>query len=602
MTTLAALNDTLLSQGKVLEEVSDNTAKTSGAIDRFVSYMEGKKGDDLEAQRELKKSLMQKVTGGAAAAGGAVKRGASSFSENFKFPGGLLTGAGLTALGASLMGGLGRRAIPAAIGAVFADEIGDWVTSATGKKELGEAAERATLGASFGLLLGKRFALLGGIIGGLATEENVKLVTEIGQNLKEAAAKLNIPIPSLENLQEGVTKGLEGIKAITEGDFQGFVDNLLPALGVIGATGLLIAPGPFMRGLKNIARFAGTRKGGRLLAIAAAVAAGTYVYDNFFDGIVGDDGSGEITTEDIVGGAAIAGGAALAAKGATKMVRRGPTAAEVAEQTKANSKMPPKVVGTVKGKNVVRSKAGNLAIQGADGQATTNIVKESDLDKAKWWKRFPRLSKFAAFPGSSILFAALDAVGAAQIMADPQSTDKQKAEEIGGLIGGALGSAGFIKLGTILGGAAGTAGFPGVGTLLGGFTGGALLGTAGYFFGNSMGRDLMGWFMGTSDGNEYAGKRGDRSRRRKSQGISGTMMDESYSPPPSQISKPPIDSGVPSGAAQMYKDPIMQLGTAPTITGQIGDNVVSNNAFNNLPQSAVDPFDNNSMLWGAAVP
>jgi hypothetical protein len=40
----------------------------------------------------------------------------------------------------------------------------------------------------------------------------------------------------------------------------------------------------------------------------------------------------------------------------------------------------------------------------------------------------------------------------------------------------------------------------------------------------------------------------------------------------------------------------------PTITGQIGDNVVSNNAFNNLPQSAVDPFDTNSMLYGTAAP
>ena len=606
MTTLAALNDTLLSQGKVLEEVSDNTAKTSGAIDRFVSYMEGKKGDDLEAQRELKKSLMQKVTGGAAAAGGAVKRGASSLGEQFKLPGGLLGGAGLTALGASLMTGLGRRGVPAALGVVFADEIGDWVTSQTGKQELGDAAERATLGGSFGLLLGKRFGLIGAAVGALATDENMEKLGTLGENLKTALDDLKIKLPDLSKVmmafQEGVGKGLDGVNALITGDWDTLGENFKETAGLLAGMALLIAPGPFMAGLKGFVKFGRSPLGKRFLAIAAAVAAGTYVYDKFFDG----DAEDGIGVEDVAGGAAIAGGTALAAKGVSKMVRRGPTAAEIAEQKAVNSKMPPKVVGTVNGKNVVRSSKGNLAYAGADGKATTNLVSEADAKKMKapgtggssaWWKKFPKLRLLRNLPGSTVLFAALDAIGAAQIMADPTSSDREKANAIGGLLGGVLGGAGFAKIGGLLGAAAGTAGFPGLGTLIGGVGGTAAFGTLGYFAGDWLGKKIMNYLMDSGAIDPSAKAPGTPSG-----GISGTMMDESYSPPPSQISKPPLDSGVPSGAAQMYKDPIMQLGTAPTITGQIGDNVVSNNAFNNLPQSAVDPFDNNSMLWGAAVP
>ena len=69
----------------------------------------------------------------------------------------------------------------------------------------------------------------------------------------------------------------------------------------------------------------------------------------------------------------------------------------------------------------------------------------------------------------------------------------------------------------------------------------------------------------------------------------------------SQIVKPQVDSGI-TASSQANIDPNMRMYTPPLVAGQIGDTVVSNNAFNNLPQSAVDPFDNNSMLYGYAVP
>ena len=601
MSTLADINKNLDDNEKLLGDISENTSRTSRAIDRFVAFMEGKEYDDLENRREAGKKKAAEAAEPRRSSRGSESRSGSGrpgLFENFDTRS-LLTGAGLTALGTSLFGGLAKRGIPAAIAVTFADEIGNYIESATGQAELGAAAERATIGGAFGLMLGKRFALLGTILGAFATPDNLERIEGIGENLQTKFEEFNLKFPVMgdlfEKMQTMVGNGLDGILALTAGDFDGFIENFGESAALIGAMGLLIAPGPFIGMLKALTKFGRGPLGKRFLAIGAAVAAGTFVFDKFFGE---GDGPG---TDDIAGGAAIAatGGAAAYAGAKYLQSRRGPTPDEIAEQSARNSKMP-KVVGTVGGKNVVRSKAGNLTIQGADGQATTQVVQDADLDKPKWWKRFPRLARFAAFPGSGILFAAMDAVGAAQIMADPQATDKQKAEEIGGLIGGVLGAGGFAKLGAILGGAAGTAGFPGVGTLLGGAAGSALLGTAGYFFGNSMGRDLMSWFMGTGDGTENAGKRGDR-RNRRGGSVSATTMDESYNPPPApKVIKPDVASQ--SAAIDAYagsNSAIMRNGMAGGMAvGQIGDNTsIINDTTPILPSLNSDVFDTNGMLW-----
>ena len=602
MSTLADINKNLDENEKLLGDISENTSRTSRAIDRFVAFMEGKEYDDLENRREAGKKKAAEAAEPRRSSRGSESRSGSGrpgLFDNLDTRS-VLTGAALAPLATNLMGGLLRRGLPAAVAITFADEIGNYIESATGKAELGAAAERATIGGAFGAILGKRFALLGTILGAFATPDNLERIEGIGENLQTKFEEFNLKFPVMgdlfEKMQTMVGNGLDGILALTAGDFDGFIENFGESAALIGAMGLLIMPGPFIGMLKALTKFGRGPLGKRFLAIGAAVAAGTFVFDKFFGE---GDGPG---TDDIAGGAAIAatGGAAAYAGAKYLQSRRGPTPDEIAEQRAANSKMP-KVVGTVGGKNVVRSKAGNLTIQGADGQATTQVVQDADLDKPKWWKRFPRLARFAAFPGSGILFAAMDAVGAAQIMADPQATDKQKAEEIGGLIGGVLGAGGFAKLGAILGGAAGTAGFPGVGTLLGGAAGSALLGTAGYFFGNSMGRDLMSWFMGTGDGNDYAGT-GKRGRNRgRGNSVSATTMDESYNPPPApKVIKPDVASQ--SAAIDAYagsNSAIMRNGMAGGMAvGQIGDNTsIINDTTPILPSLNSDVFDTNGMLW-----
>ena len=599
MSTLADINKNLNENEKLLDDISENTSRTSRAIDRFVNFMEGKKYDDLEDRREAgkKKAAEAAEPRRSSRESGSRSSGGPGLFDNFDTKS-ILTGAALAPLATNIMGGLLRRGLPAAVAITFADEIGNYVESATGKAELGAAAERATIGGAFGSILGKRFALLGGALGAFATPDNLEKVEGIGQNLKAKFDEFTVKFPVLnglfEKMQTMVGNGLDGLLALTSGDFDGFIENFGESAALIGAMGLLIAPGPFIGMLKALTKFGRGPLGKRFLAIGAAVAAGTFVYDKFFGE---GDGPG---TDDIAGGAALAAGGAATAYAGAKMIqsRRGPTPDEIAEQRAANSRMP-KVVGTVGGKNVVRSAAGNLTVQGADGKATTQVVQDADLDKPKWWKRFPRLARFAAFPGSGVLFAAMDAVGAAQIMADPQATDKQKAEEIGGLIGGVLGAGGFAKLGAVMGAVPAFAGGP-LGSILGGATGAALLGTAGYFAGNKMGRDLMSWFMGTGDGTENAGKRGDR-RNRRGGSVSATTMDESYNPPPApKVIKPDVASQ--SAAIDAYagsNSAIMRNGMAGGMAvGQIGDNTsITHDTTPIIPSLTSDVFDTNGMLW-----
>lgn len=589
MSTLADINKNLDEQDKALDEISENTGRTSRAIDRFVAFMEGKKYDDLEAQRELTKAVNRPSSQEARSQDRASSkpRGPGLF-ENFDSKS-LLTGAGLTALGTTLFGGLAKRGIPAAIGLTFADEIGNWVESSTGQASLGEAAERATIGGSFGLLLGKRFALLGAAVGALADNENMQTVTEIGQNLEKSftgfAENLGLPIPSLQSLQTAVGDGLTGIKALTEGDFTEFRENFAETAGLLGMMGLLIAPGPFLRMMKSLAAFGGKPLGKKFLLIAGAVAAGTFVYDRFFSDIAGDIGM-----DDVTGGAALAAGGAAAVYGGAKAIqsRRGPSAAEIEEMKQRNSQMPkpPKVVGTIDGKNVVRSKAGNLTYAGADGKATTQVVSEADAKRlktpSKWYSKFPRIQGLRNIPGTSLLFAALDSALAAGIMLDDSLTKNEKIEQLGPLIGGAVGALGFGALGTVVGGP----------------IGGSIGALAGYLGGDWAGTKLAAYLLGKE---EAPITPSDRSSIMSGNNMSGTAMDESYNPTPApKVVKPDVASQ--SAAIDAYAGSNMALmrnGMAGNMAvGQIGDNTsITHDTTPIIPSLTSDVFDTNGMLW-----
>jgi len=612
MATLSDINKTLGNQGDILEQVGENTKKTSQAINRFMEYMEGKRlqGDKLEEARE---AVKEKSGPGIFRRGAtAVKNKVSGIADSF--PTGLLTGAGLVTFANSLGKGLLRKGLPTAIGLTFADEIGNWVTSQTGKEELGKAAERAAIGGSFGLLLGKKFGLIGVAIGALATEENQKLMTDIGQSLKtnwdEAAKKLEPIIgflPTVDNvlkfLSDKTTSGLKGIKGFLDSGFDSeeFKNNWGSAVGVLGSVAFLLAPGKFTKALTGITKFAAKKP--KLIALLAAMAAGTFVYDKLF-------GDGELGVDDVAVGAAGAGAAALgykAIKGAGS--RSAPSAAQIAEQKASMARMgAPKVLGTLNGKNVVKSASGNFAIAGADGKATTQTLSESDLKKmkpigsgAKWWNKFPRIKALRGIPGSALLFAALDGAVAAGIMNDDTLSMEDKIGLLGPLIGSTLGTIGFGALG----GAIGTAAFPGAGTLVGG-TLGAL---AGMFGGEWAGEKVAALLLGKDPKELHAASKKyiESTIPKGPSGSASDMAGEAAgfeSVPSKKIQRPSANSGVEAGANQM-NDYQRYMGGASAAGLTVGNSINSGNTniSNNTapPAAGNSPIDHNDMLWNTGA-
>ena len=163
-----------------------------------------------------------------------------------------------------------------------------------------------------------------------------------------------------------------------------------------------------------------------------------------------------------VGVATIAGAAGGAAYRATSGRTRGAPARTpmTSSGIKPSANVLPRVVGKTKsGENVVRSSKGNLAIQGADGKATTRKVSADDLMKVG------RFAKFLKVLGP--LGLGFGAVEMAAILNSNMSMgDKQKAiaKSVAGILGGATGALAGAALGSLV--------FPGLGTAVGGIGGG----------------------------------------------------------------------------------------------------------------------------------
>jgi hypothetical protein len=613
MTTLADINQTLAA-------VVDNTNRSSNSLERFIRSMEQKKGDDLEAERERKAKIVA-----AKASNNSTSSSTSDTSKGgsgFSLPTALLTGAALKDLSIGLAKGLLKRGLPLAIATAVADDIGNWVNSKTGSAELGAAAERATLGGTFGLIFGKKFGLIGAAVGALATEENKAAVTELGQALinkagdaknaiqewanSESAEKIaekfggvgqsildyakELPTAGeiLSGLQTKIGEGIKGLTGFINGGFddEAFQNNWIEAAGTLTTFAFFLAPGKFLRMIKFLARF-------KTLAAGAALYGAYKLFS-------GDFTDGDLSTEDIAAGAA--GTAALAYGGvkATQALRgnssggRGFGETPIPKTTKS---------GRVAGE-VFENKAGNKmkVMQGPKGNLYTQSVPNSTpvgKPNSTWINKFPKLKFLRGIPGAGVLFAALDAVGAAQIMANPGSSDKEKAQAIGSLMGGVLGGAGFAKLGVVLGGLAGTAGFAGLGTFLGGLGGAAAMGTLGYFAGDYLGSKIMGYLMDNSSGN---GNQSSYSNPSGSgyENLAGAGMGQLST----NISRPNTDNGIASGAAEMnyYKDSIMGMTGGGANIGQIGDNNSNNTNVSQSQPLVVSPggaINFNDMVVGS---
>ena len=179
------------------------------------------------------------------------------------------------------------------------------IAKAIGGEYQGEI-ERAITGAGIGTIFGKRFMVLGAAIGAILDKETIAkiepILTDITRELKKLADEY---LPSLETIQNGLVKGLEGLRNIVTGEpmkvwEEGKVTETLVLLGAIGA---IFAPG------KALAAAIGTTK----LAWAGIV--GTVKTLGGLAGLVSTAVGGSVAAGTL-GSAALAGGSRLAAMNA----------------------------------------------------------------------------------------------------------------------------------------------------------------------------------------------------------------------------------------------------------------------------------------------
>jgi len=525
-----------------------------------------------------------------------IKKSSSSggLLSNFSLKDGLIGGL----VASSIVRGLPTRALASAIGIAFSDDIEAWVTSQTGKRQLGEMAERAVIGGSFGLLLGRRFGLIGAAIGALATDENKALLTETGTKLRENwndMSKTLEPylgfLPSFEGivtfLATTTTEGLKGINGFLDSGFSSevFKKNWPAALAVLGTTAAVLMPKKLFGVITTLAKF----RGGKLFAALSAFL-GTKLALSEQDL---DD-----STETIL--ALGAGATAAAGLAATTKLTKG-------AKPRPSQRISPGLEPKAKSLNTVyQTKTGRNYIisENAKGQRYSSFVsknlKAGDTINPKTLKAVNRLTssmnalRKAAKGPLLPLYAALQTGNAIGVASDPQLSDTEKTNQIAAIIGDTIG----MSLGTVAGATLGSALGP-----AGGFIG-ALLGAGlGSFGGKSVATWVAKALLGIDDAELTQAQKNLSAQLQ--QGMGGGMYNSSNKEALMQARQNAMNGVSPSVNQSVVNSGSYGSASSGSSGNMVGNdlsttNVTNNNNTNLLGAGTVVVFDNGDMLVGDA--
>lgn len=405
-------------------------------------------GDDLESQREKNKSQAEAETIRESKSGGGVSDSGPGFLSGLGIGRGLAGAGGALALASAL----GMKGLRTALIVSLADEVGNAVTEYTKNPEAGAAVERGMVAGGFGLLLGKKFGVIAGIVGAALTDENQEKLAKLGkslephkQKLAQALDEFGMKLPTVDGILSGITStfggAITGLTKLAEGDYAGLKENLSDiALTAAGLTFLIKPGGSLSLAMKALK--------------APFVAASTALK-----------------------GTVAAGASAAAASRAAKS----------SNLSKAGSINPDtgKIVG-VDGKDTVVSK---------DAKDAKKLQKEIRQKAAKMKAPKipvpPRLGTFMKMlKAGGPLSALLGIADVSMILASEGSID-DKIGELGGALGSAIGGLG----GFAAGGAAGAL-LTGPLAPFGAIGGGILGGIAGTFGGDAIGMALAQYLFG----------------------------------------------------------------------------------------------------------
>ena len=523
MTTLAEVNASLGVTNIALSDVAREQKETNKGISKFVEFMQDKdtrdRREDIEDRRERKASVISRVGAGAAAGAGALGSGAVQLGKKgfglskdlFSKLGGILpvglAGAFLT----SLVGSKLFRGGIAGLGLMFGDQLAEMLAGEDAKKEVKDMLGGAIKGGALGFLLGPRFALIGGILGGLLQNQKVD---EEGGRLLENLQNFEVKFPKLTKffggLATAVGSGLESINNLIEGKSEDKFKDIGKSLLLVGGIATLFMPGKILGLLAGATKLLiGTPAGAALLAIAGGGMA--------INKLMGNE------TTDSSGFIASTGAAGAAYLGYKKLT---------------GTKPPIDVDSVRTGKTTTGALKDNRRLSTGKGSRMDRML---DVN-LKGLSKYPRLLSFvkaiARGPGP---LAALFGIGQIIQMA---STGTLNAESLGKVFGGLIGGAGGTKLGAAIGSI-----FPGPGTLLGGLIGGGL----GFFAGEYIAEKLAKFLLGTDEG-EFKKAGNPRQARAQAKAMSrGEELAKTYK------------SEVSSGVRNQF-----EANRNPSVTGSTG--------------------------------
>ena len=255
---ISSLSETLKSQNDQLVDISKGIGSIDSSFTKWFDVQDRQRLQDLETERDDKASTEAVKT--------AVVNGSTSSKKSSGSTSGGMFGGGMKGLGASLgiggifaKGGFMKTAGIFGLSQLMAGSIGNAIANLTGDSDLAAAAANIVKFAGVGALFGKKFALLGAVAGALATPENKKALSDIGDSLgergkqvKDALLDMGIQLPKLSEVYTGIgdvtNSLLLAIKAIVDTDLTALQKESL-GLNTAAGAALGISANKGLRGL-----------------------------------------------------------------------------------------------------------------------------------------------------------------------------------------------------------------------------------------------------------------------------------------------------------------------------------------------------------------
>lgn len=467
MATLAEINQQLSQQKdieekqtEVLNDIKDISNKTLAQLGFFQKLSKRRELEAEEAEFEAGKDRGKTSTTTTSPSASSSGKGLFSGLGDM-IPSGGLFGLG-AALASKLPGYLLGRALPAVLAQIFADEIADYVESATGSQEIGDAVFRGLKLGSLAALISKRLIIPAALLGAVLNEENREKLGDVGDKFGEFGEQLKKFFPQLPTF-EGLVKSVTD----TVGDA---LDFLISGINILTLT---------MKDSKTAEEAEQLEKDAKVLS------------ENFGEFAAALAGLGLIfkrTRRIMFGMLASLASVKLSAEKIPDTMPKAKTGKELLKEAEKFTDKELKSRGIERYTTKAGATAYKVAGSGRGGSLPTPVkgLEETfqKMSNERAAKRFaPKLfSAFKKVPLFAQAFAAYDLYSILSSSDSPEA----KASALAGILGGVAGAMGGAKLGALLGAPLGPIGSGLLG--LGG-------GIGGYFFGDKAASGLARYFL-----------------------------------------------------------------------------------------------------------